>query len=183
VHLVWGRLPIVVSAGMHLPGAHHPHCDRYNHHLLWVQGRPLCLGCTCMALGAAIGMATILVPWGTAGTGIWIVGHLLGIAPAAAQPWFQKKWFKIGSRLMLGATAVSYWASGLFLLTPPASGFLWTVLMLVAFGTGYGLLWWLREAHANSPCTTCPLGMFPTCDWNLPRLLREPEFRAIRLSD
>jgi protein-S-isoprenylcysteine O-methyltransferase Ste14 len=33
---------------------HHPNCERFSNHLIWIKERPYCAGCTGLALGAAL---------------------------------------------------------------------------------------------------------------------------------
>ena len=170
-------------AGAYLPGAHHPHCDRYYHHLIWVARRPLCLGCTSVAVGALLGFLSLaVVPWTNATVGDWILAHLILLVPTAVQPWLQRKLFKIVARGLLGAAAVSYWVSGALLLGVPLPKPVWFVLMLVAFGIAYQTLRRLRTSRKHDPCASCPEGVYPTCNWNLPRLLAQTEVEVIDLN-
>ena len=154
--------------------AHHPHCDRHIHHLIWVKGRPLCLGCTSMAIGVPIGLAAAaVIPWASVSLPLWIIGHALFVAPTAAQPLIQKKSFKIAARVLLGATSSSYFLSGLILKSYFSNEWLWRACVLLAFAAGFWTLYVWRQKRINNPCETCPLGAFPTCDWNMPRLLAQ----------
>ena len=152
--------------------AHHPHCDRHLHHLIWIKGRPLCLGCTSMAIGVPIGLVvSTVIPWASVSLPLWIIGHAMFVAPTAVQPIVQKKSFKIAARLLLGATSASYFLSGLILQSYFSNAWLWRGCVLLAFSLGFLILYKWRQRRINNPCDTCPLGTFPTCDWNMPRLL------------
>ena len=154
--------------------AHHPHCDRHIHHLIWVNGRPLCLGCTSMAIGVPIGLAAAaVIPWASVSLPLWIIGHALFVAPTAMQPLIQKKGFKITARVLLGATSASYFLSGLVLKSYFSNEWLWRACVLLAFATGFLILYKWRQKRINNPCESCPLGIFPTCEWNMPRLLAQ----------
>ncbi len=154
--------------------AHHPHCDRHIHHLIWIKGHPLCLGCTSMAIGVPIGLAVAaLVPWSAVSLTVWVVGHALFVAPTALQPVFQKKPFKITARVLLGAASASYFLSGLILQSYFSNVLLWRACVVAAFAAGFLILYKWRQKRINNPCETCPLGIFPTCDWNMPRLLSQ----------
>ena len=154
--------------------AHHPHCDRHIHHLIWVKGRPLCLGCTSMAIGVPIGLAAAaVIPWAGVSLPLWIMGHAMFVAPTALQPLIQKKSFKIAARVLLGATSASYFLSGLVLQSYFANVWLWRACVLLAFSIGFLILYKWRQKRIDNPCETCPLGIFPTCDWNMPRLLAQ----------
>jgi hypothetical protein len=156
-----------------LRGAHHPHCPRHEAHLLWFWTRPLCLGCTCMGVGFLLGMcislAGTLAPLALPS---WLLLHVLLVSPTAGQPWIQAKPFKILARTALGLASATWLFGpldgprlGLPLLGEFAvAGAVMGVLAL-------GLLR-LRERRPSNPCTACPLGTYPTCEWNLPRILR-----------
>jgi hypothetical protein len=127
-----------------------------------------------MGMGISFGVALYcivlptnvpLLPW--AGLNAVLVG------PTALQPWIQIKPFKIVARFLLGA-ATAGWTLGCF--TANRTGLPQAVegaLGVVTFVLLARLLWWLRETRTVSPCTTCSLGSYPTCTWNLPRLLAQ----------
>ena len=169
----WSTVPTAFELGGGLLRfAHHPHCDRHLHHLIWVRGRPLCLGCTAMAAGVPIGLlAAVLIPWGTVPAWLWIGGHAAFVLPTALQPLIQTKAFKITARVMLGAVTASYFISGLWARAYFSNEWLWRACVLAAFAAGFAALYTWRQRRTNNPCETCPLGTFPTCDWNMPRLL------------
>ena len=101
-------LPVLPGSRL-LPGAHHPHCPRHEHHLLWIAGRPLCLGCTSMAGGASIGLlAVAFLPLARMTPFVWLAAHVLMIGPTAMQPFVQRKRFKVFARAMLGAGTVTW---------------------------------------------------------------------------
>lgn len=164
--------PISRDAATFASGAHHPHCERHRDHLIWFVGRPLCLGCTCVAIGAlpgaTLGLLFIshppaLVPW--------IAIHLLGVVPSAVQPYYQRKWYKCVARFLLGATSASYLISGLAAAPDWEPAWQLRVLVICAFAVTFKALRDLRAHTVESPCTNCPLGVYPTCDWNLARLV------------
>lgn len=154
--------------------AHHPHCDRHIHHLIWMKGHPFCLGCTSVAAGIPFGLAiAALIPWSVVPLPAWILGHALLITPTALQPLIQKKRFKIAARALLGAATASYLLTGLFLKSYFSNPWIWRGCILLAFATGFIALYKWRQKKPNNPCDTCQLGQFPTCEWNMPRLLAE----------
>ena len=165
-----GQLLDLGGGGAFLRGAHHPHCERHRHHLLWVRGRPLCLGCTVMAIGIAFSVvwAFVLPPLTPLP---WIAVHLILLIPTAMQPYVQKKPFKVVARGLLGLAAGSFWLTGIPTLRVWASAPLVVLAMTLAFGVGYLVLMRLRQRWTRDPCDGCPHGRYPTCDWNLPRLL------------
>lgn len=154
--------------------AHHPHCDRHIHHLVWIRGRPFCLGCTAMAIGVPIGVAVAaLTPWATITLPAWVAGHALFVIPTALQPLIQKKGFKIAARISLGAASASYFLSGLVLQSYFSNSWLWRACVLLTFASIFLILYKWRQKRIDNPCEACPLGLFPTCDWNMPRLLAQ----------
>lgn len=168
---LFGALPILPGSAF-LPGAHHPHCDRFDGHLVRIGGRPLCLGCTCMGLGFLAGAAIGVLGVGRGlGFAPWVLAHAALVAPTAIQPWVQRKGFKILARSLLGLASATWlfgplWRSRLGL--PALAEY------LIAGGVMGGLallLLALRDRRAHSPCSSCPSGSYPTCDWNLPRIL------------
>jgi len=166
--------PITLDGGGFLRGAHHPHCERHHNHLLWVFGHPLCLGCTCMYSGIIFGLPlTLILPWSSATVEMWFTLHLVLLLPTFIQPKFQKKSFKITARFLLGLSSASYLLSGLFLISPPFSIWVFRISILIFFVLLHRFLKYIRNRHTYDPCSDCPLGAFPTCDWNLPRLLNE----------
>ena len=165
-------------------GAHHPHCDRHHNHLIWIRGRPLCLGCTCMYAGIILGIPLVfLVDWTGMSFRNWITLHALLLIPTAFQPRIQLKACKIVSRFFLGIAVPLYLISGLFLLTPPIHLWLFRGFVIVMFLAVYRILKWLR--YTRRPCDNCPLGYFPICEWNLTRLIagNDDELVEALLSD
>jgi hypothetical protein len=172
-------LPILPGSS-YLRGAHHPHCSRHGAHLLWVFGRPLCLGCTCVALGLCAGVvATFFISRSSTALAAWLVLHSLLVAPTAFQPWLQWKPFKIFARTLLGVASATWLIGPVVqphtLLGRPGE----TGLAVLAFAIVARLLLGVRESNTVSPCTACPLGAYPTCSWNLPRLLNEIDDREL----
>jgi len=166
--------PVRLGGGGFLRGAHHPHCDRHYNHLLWFFGHPLCLGCTCMYSGIFFGIPfALLVQWSSITFIHWLFFHLFLLIPTFLQPWIQKKLFKMVARFLLGISISSYLISGLFLIEPPIFIWIFRVLIVIFFALTHRLLLFVRNRYTYSPCDDCPLGTFPTCDWNLPRLLAE----------
>ena len=104
----------------------------------------------------------------------WILFHALILVPTAVQPFLQVKTFKIFSRMLLGIGIASYFMTG-FSLAVPINSWVFRSVQLIAFGTGYLLLSAWRERKIDNPCSNCPLGSFPVCEWNLPRLLQHPD--------
>jgi hypothetical protein len=135
-----------------------------------------------MAMGLVAGLLLVVVS-GVHRLGAlpWLILHVVLVGPTALQPWLQWKPYKITARTLLGVGTTT-WLIGSFLAARTKTiphGFEIVVSILV-FMTMARLLWWLRERRSLSPCTKCDLGSYPTCTWNLPRLLAEadPELGA-----
>ena len=84
-----------------------------------------------------------------------------------------KERYKIIARVTLGVCVSAYLFSGLFLLNPPVNVWLFRALIIIAFACGFKILSYMRNRYTYNPCSDCPLGTFPTCEWNMPRLLNE----------
>lgn len=166
-----------LNGSSYLWGAHHPHCKRYGHHLIWIKGHPLCLGCTSVYTGIIIGIPVAMTTnWSLFSLTGWILFHLILLVPTVSQPAIQKKPYKIISRFLLGVCVAIYWLSGFFFFHPPSmNAWLFRFLVVIAFIIGFKLLFQYRNRLLDNPCNKCPLGEYPTCDWNLPRLLAENE--------
>ena len=171
-YLKSARLPSVRSN--YRPFAHHPHCESFNNHLVWIFGHPVCLGCLCMYSGGAIGaLIASQIDFHQITLLTWIAVHAAGVLPTALQPFYQKKIYKIFSRSVLGISTGSYFVSGIFLYNPFSDFILWSASLLTAFGTVYYLMRALRKSVPNDPCSTCTQGHYPTCDWYLPTFLSQ----------
>lgn len=155
--------------GEFLFGAHHPHCERFRHHLVWLGARPLCLGCTCMAAGAPFGVGLAALLGVESFAGAWALALTCLLLPTALQPFIQRKPFKMAARACAGAFCGAYgvMCGGLAVLSN------WLVLAgcVVLFGVLAKGLLGLRARFPNNPCVACPLGAYPTCSWNMERLL------------
>lgn len=167
-----------LRGGEFLHGAHHPHCDRYRHHLVWFGSRPLCLGCTCITAGLPLGVALAALSGaeGFSAPGALVLAGL--ILPTALQPFIQHKPFKLAARTCAGVFSGAY---GVMCgaLAVESSWFLLAAAIVLFAGSARGLLW-LRARFPDNPCRSCPLGVYPTCSWNMDRLLRnaDPLLRA-----
>ena len=99
-------------------------------------------------IGALLGLGAVLsISWANLSVSAWAIGHLLALSPTAVQPWLQRKYFKIGSRALLGATAVSYSVSGALLIRVPVNRPLWLLLMVLTFWAVYAVLCRVRDSR------------------------------------
>jgi hypothetical protein len=179
--IVLGRKARKLNGSDYRFGAHHPHCKRHKNHLIWIFGHPLCLGCTCMYSGLFLGsLLALTINWSSFSFFEWVILHLVLLVPTGLQPWVQKKFFKVVARLLLGISLGSYLLSGLFLYRGIFDFCIFKILVLIALFIGYKILISLRRLKPNDPCKSCPLGVYPTCEWNLPRLLANNDDPLLR---
>lgn len=145
--------------------AHHPVCDRYSNHLIFIKGYPFCLGCTFMYLGVLFGVVVVnLIPWNTVSFATSLSCHLLLLLPTAIQPWIQYKFFKKIARFILGVTISSYLISSIFYIALPFTGWLYYPLVFTTFGALSLCLIFLRNRFTKNPCRTCPTDICLKCD-------------------
>lgn len=180
LRVLLGDIKPFPGAGL-LPGAHHPHCPRHAHHLVWILGRPLCLGCTFMWPAVALGAATTgFISWSHLHWVVWGAVHAALVVPTALQPFYQAKRFKMSSRALLGLSSGSF-LIGLAWCAPLGSP-RWplALALLFAFVLCARALLYLRQRKTDDPCGNCPLGVYPTCAWNLPTLLGQTADPVLR---
>ena len=125
-----------------------------------------------MAVGVALGIvATLALPLSRFSLLPWVAIHIGMIAPTVVQPWFQRKAYKMGARTLLGVGTAT-WLTGMFLAARSGLPRWFEVgTGVIVFGALARALLVLRDRRTSSPCGTCSLGVYPTCRWNLPRLL------------
>lgn len=156
------------AVGRLRPLAHHPDCHRYDHHLLYIAGHPLCLGCACMGAGVALGLfvaADLRARLG-ASHGIELLVCIALSLPAFVQPFIRIKWAKATLRLILGL------GCGFLLFALTAAG--WPLLLRLVAAAVFLVLvraaLSLRSAKLDNPCSSCPFGRKPFCAHYLPQL-------------
>ncbi len=103
-------------------------------------------------------------------SGVWMSWAFWLMAPTFGQPFIQKKLFKVIARLGAGVF------SGCFgvVVTRYAVDSRWWIVgeLAVGYYIVFRFLLWLRKRYTHNPCDSCPLGTFPTCTWNMGRLLQ-----------
>ncbi|MEM8638943.1 MAG: hypothetical protein AAGG51_09040 [Cyanobacteria bacterium P01_G01_bin.54] len=152
--------------------AHHPTCRHYNHHLIRVGSVALCLGCTMMACGILAGaIAFYLSPSlrSLHPTLLILLGVLL-YSPAIGQIWWQTKPYKLLARFSLGLSVASLLYSGLIALPWSGLGLLLRLGFIIEFIAVWRITLKVRSRFSKSPCTNCPDGRFPICNYTLNRL-------------
>lgn len=138
-------------------------------------------------MGVPFGVAyACFIDWTGISFFAWVVMHAVALIPTAAQPYIQRKGYKIMARMLLGATSTSYLLSGIMFRSYFENVLLWKSSVILAFALSCKALFTWRQARINDPCDGCPQGRFPTCDWNMPRLLAgnldDPVWHSIALA-
>jgi hypothetical protein len=101
----------------------------------------------------------------------WLVAVGVALyAPALAQPFVQKKAFKIVSRFLLGVAIVCLWYAALVLLPLDVGGVALRGLFVAVFVMTWHLTQRFRARWTARPCDRCPDGVYPFCLGNRPRL-------------
>ena len=93
------------------------------------------------------------------------------LIPTFAQPWFQIKLYKIISRLFLGIVC-GLSIHGLIRIEHPLHQAVFYLLYLMIAYFLYKILMKIRNSKIDNPCTNCDLGLYPTCEWNIDRLIK-----------
>ncbi len=156
--------------------AHHPSCECYASHLLRLGRAHYCLGCTCLVLGitctsllAAADHALLLGVFEP--FALWeLIGF--GVAcflPTLAQPFVQRKPYKVASRFLLGAAIALLCYGALLKLPWSGVGLFLRAVFVVVFVCTYKCTQRLRHAFTPRPCDSCPRGRFPFCAGNAAR--------------
>jgi hypothetical protein len=156
--------------------AHHPTCRCYDNHLIRIGSRSLCLGCTCVAVGATAMAAVLIALLMRGGASLWANGpwKLIGLGvlcylPALGQLVIQQKFYKASSRFLLGCAVMLLLFGGLILLPLTASGWILRVTFIAMFCAVYKWTQVLRSRLSKNPCDNCTRGVFPFCEDNLRR--------------
>ena len=121
-----------------------------------------------------------LIDWGSMSLPQWILVHWAALAPTLLQVRFQFKWFKVISRTLLGIATTTYFISGFFFVNFFTPHLAFCLAMILVFALFCAAMLKFREIKTPNPCDDCPLGTFPTCEWNMPNVLAEIEDAEIR---
>jgi len=157
--------------------AHHPPCSCFDSHVLRIGTWVLCLGCSCLAIGAILACTLLCVFALSANFPLflkditWTLGMgVLCYLPTLLQPFLQWKPFKIISRTMLGSAIVVIWY-GIFWLVPwTLVGGFWKAGMGLAFYVTVRLSLSFRQRFTPDPIRSCGEGCYPFCEGNRVRL-------------
>jgi hypothetical protein len=135
--------------------AHHPTCQCYNHHLIRCGRWNFCLGCTCLIFGIVMASFLILVGYiieidFVDFRPIWLfVGTLLLLIPTFIQIRYQRKLFKLVSRLLLGIGIVMSFYTGVFMLPPAGYHTMYGICFAVSFVVLAKLTLWIRNRYSQ----------------------------------
>jgi hypothetical protein len=160
------------------PWAHHPDCARYDHHLIRIRGRPLCLGCVSLTVGALGGVALcVAMPRLLAMPAPVVLGtSFLGAMPAFIQPFTRRKAVKALARASVGLASALLWAW--ILAGSGRAG--WRIVGAVGFLAVLRLALLVRQRRLDNPCATCPYGHKPFCLHYLPQFERLRDLHLAR---
>lgn len=156
--------------------AHHPDCKCFDNHLIRIGRLALCLGCTSLSIGLCLGstiinLAAAFHPIAIVRVGC--LGHVLAglicFAPTLVQPHWQKKWFKIVARCMLGVAIVFLWFGPLVLLPETLNGVALRGVFVVVFFAVAAATLAIRKRKSQDLWKCCESGGFPFCNENLRR--------------
>jgi hypothetical protein len=126
-----------------------------------------------MYSGVALATAALLFWWPASGLGLALplAGVAIGLTlPTYAQPFVQKRWFKIPSRFLLGVGfalmgGALLFAGGSLVAWVARLGMLGVTLALARLAVR------LRDLRLDDPCHGCGWGSFPLCAHNLDALI------------
>lgn len=155
----------------HPPLAHHPTCRCYDAHLLRLGPLAVCLGCTCLGLGAVAGLLACPTVADLGPLAVFLLGVVLYL-PTLAQPFVRAKPFRAVSRLMLGASLPLLWFGGFALPPLTAAGFGARLGFVLLFAAVFRVSLWMRARFTPRPCDACPHGRYPLCEGNAGRVAR-----------
>lgn len=151
---------------------HHPPCPRHDDHLLYIRGRPFCLGCVFSYTGMVLGVPIFLLFYFFFNPGVLalaLLGFLIAFLPSLLQIKVQIKLYKIFSRTSLGIGISLYLASIILLLPLDMEGFVLRIGGIVFMvGVAYGTQHLRNQFGKTSHCAECPEGEFPICTFRLP---------------
>ena len=157
--------------------AHHPDCRCYDAHLLRCAGIPFCLGCTSAVCGATFAAAALWAAWSQSpetvrawGTPGLVTAGCLLFLPTLAQPFVQRKPYKILARSLLGVAVVLLCFGAMVMLPYTATGMLLRAVFLGIFMATFRATLRFRAAFAKDPTRDCPGAGYPLCRDHLDRL-------------
>lgn len=157
--------------------AHHPGCKCFDAHVLRFKALTLCLGCTCLAVGAAIGTTTAwamylaqAMPFGWLGTIVFVISGVALYLPTLLQPFHQHKPFKVLARTLLGVAIVLLWVGGFVLAPMDFLGVAARLAFMLVFIAVYRATLRQRAKYTPDPCRQCEPATFPFCKDNQPRI-------------
>lgn len=146
------------------PLAHHPDCNRYDHHLIYIINKPFCLGCFSMATGS---ITSLLIFFVLPDESIFITYFfpicLFLIIPTFLQPFIQKKLFKVISRSSVGFASGFYFLNLVVSMPYDAFNIILKLLLILFFILVTNLALFFRSKNMDNPCENCPYGIKPFC--------------------
>jgi len=161
--------------------AHHPTCEKYNNHIIWLFGRAFCIGCTLFYTGLFIGTVLFLAlsrvrvrSWLEMGI-IWTIGLFLFLSflpqLKIKETTKHAKVLKIILRFNLG------FGSALLILSVMVKApvdYIGIIIRFVSIGLYFGLyklFFYLRGKRKEDYCYDCPKGKYPFCSHNYKQIV------------
>lgn len=148
-------------------GAHHPHCNKHNHHLIRFLNHPFCIGCTFMSIGIFSGIIlyvfTSFKNWSP--LYLWILGFILYLS-AMLQTFTKNKQIKIILRYSLGL-GTFFLLISVYQIKWNTSGIILKVVLLIIFVIIFQKTIEFRSKKIDDTCINCQDGTYPLCRFKL----------------
>jgi len=161
--------------------AHHPTCEKYSNHIIWLFGKAFCIGCTFFYTGLITGSILFLIfsrvrirSWLEMGI-IWTIGIILFLSflPQLKIKDTNKhaKGLKIMLRFNLG------FGSALLILSVMIKApvdYIGIIIRFISIGLYFGLyklFFYLRAKRKEDYCYECPKGKYPFCSHNYEQIV------------
>jgi len=156
--------------------AHHPTCDKYSHHIIWLFGNAFCIGCTFFYTGFIISTILFLIfsriivrSWTEMGI-IWGIGFVLFLSflPQLKMKRMMKRFkvLKILFRFNLGFGSSLLILSVMVKAPVDYIGIIIRFVSVLLYFLIYKLFFRLRARHKEEYCLNCPKGKYPFCSHN-----------------
>ena len=161
--------------------AHHPTCDEYSHHIVWMFGRAFCIGCTFFYSGFIISTILFLIfsrvrvrSWVEMAI-IWGIGFVLFLSflPQLKMKKIMKRFkvLKMFFRFNLGFGSSLLIFSVMVKAPADYIGIILRFVSIVLYYLMYRLFFKLRAKHKEEYCLNCSKGKYPFCSHNYQQIV------------
>jgi len=161
--------------------AHHPTCEKYDHHIIWILGKAFCIGCTFFYSGFTISTILFLIfsrvrirSWLEMGI-IWAIGMVLFLSfiPQLKLKERMKnhKWLKMVLRFNLGFGSSLLIFSIMIKAPVDYIGIILRFAAVVLYYFIYRMFFKLRAKHKEEYCLECSKGKYPFCSHNYKQIV------------